>query len=117
MEEYFEAKAKLFEAPLLAPDARAVVNVDDPWGERLAERMGERCWRASLEPNSSADLRMEGLQMGPNGVSGTLITPVAQGTFTSPLLGKFNLMNVLEAIGVLLQQGLPLAAMLEARAL
>ena len=114
MEDYFEAKAKLFEAPLLGPDARAVVNVDDPWGARLAERLGERCWRASLEPNSSAELRMEGLQMGPQGVSGTLITPLGQGAFASPLLGKFNLMNLLEAVGVLLQQGLPLAAMLEA---
>ena len=114
MEEYFEAKAKLFEAPLLGPDARAVVNVDDPWGARLAERLGERCWRASLESNSAAELRMEGLQMGPQGVSGTLITPLGQGAFASPLLGKFNLMNLLEAVGVLLQQGLPLAAMLEA---
>ena len=114
MEEYFEAKAKLFEAPLLGPDARAVVNVDDPWGARLAERLGERCWRASLDSNSAAELRMEGLQMGPQGVSGTLITPLGQGAFASPLLGKFNLMNLLEAVGVLLQQGLPLAAMLEA---
>ena len=114
MEAYFEAKAKLFAAPLLAPEARAVVNVDDPWGKQLAERLGDRCWRASLEPDSDADLRMEALQMGSQGVSGTLITPLGRGAFSSPLLGKFNLMNLLEAVGVLLQQGLPLGAMLEA---
>ena len=37
MEEYFLAKRRLFE--MLAPGAPAVVNVDDPYGARLAARI------------------------------------------------------------------------------
>ncbi len=129
MEAYFEAKALLFAPPLLS--GGAVVNADDPWGQRLAERLaaeGVTCWRSSLDQSSQqrgclekgslepgeAELGISDLVMGPAGCRGTLISPVGSGAFTSPLLGRFNLMNLLQAVGVLLQQGLPLAGLLEA---
>jgi len=117
MESYFGAKALLFAPPLLADGegARAVVNIDDPWGRRLAERLGNRCWRSSLEApsESAAELRLEELVFSPRGVSGRLITPKGEGRFDSPLLGRFNLMNLLQAVGALVQQGLPVAQLLE----
>ena len=107
MEVYFEAKAALFEPPLLEGEGpRAVVNVDDPWGQRLAERLGERAWRSSLV-DASADLQICDVAMTPAGVQGRLISPVGSGLIHSPLLGRFNLMNLLQAVGVLLQQGFP----------
>ena len=115
MEAYFAAKAKLFEPSLLCAGTRAVINSDDPWGARLAAELGaERCWRTSLDPGSEAELRMGNLDFGARGVSGVLITPVGQGPFHSPLLGRFNLMNQLQAVGALLQQGLPLEGLLTA---
>jgi len=127
MEAYFEAKAKLFAPPLLGgPDAspqanpllaaQAVVNSDDPWGARLAERLGQGCWRCSLEasPGEGAELGFRNLVIGPDGVRGTLWSPLGEGPFQSPLLGRFNLMNLLEAVAALLQQGLPLADLLAA---
>jgi UDP-N-acetylmuramoyl-L-alanyl-D-glutamate--2,6-diaminopimelate ligase len=45
-------------------------------------------------------------------VSGTLVSPLGSGPFSSPLLGRFNLMNQLQAVGALLQQGLPLPGLL-----
>ncbi|QVL52232.1 MAG: UDP-N-acetylmuramoyl-L-alanyl-D-glutamate--2,6-diaminopimelate ligase [Cyanobium sp. M30B3] len=112
MEAYFEAKALLFAEPLLAADgARAVVNGDDPWGARLVERLGKRCWRSSLE-DSSAQLYIDGLAIDQHGVSGTLHSPAGSGDFRSPLVGRFNLMNLLQAVGALLQQDLPLALVL-----
>jgi UDP-N-acetylmuramoyl-L-alanyl-D-glutamate--2,6-diaminopimelate ligase len=121
MEAYFEAKALLFERPLLtgaaaAGGAHAVVNGDDPWGSRLAERLGARCWRSSLEPGSTAELQMRDLRFGAAGVSGLLISPVGEGRFASPLVGRFNLMNQLQAVGALLQLGLPLDSLLGALA-
>ena len=114
MEDYFEAKASLFADPLLLPGGvRSVVNSDDPWGARLAERLGSACWRSSLE-DPSAELHMSDLRMTAAGVEGRLISPVGEGRFRSPLLGRFNLMNLLQAVGVLLQQQLPLPVMLEA---
>ena len=120
MQAYFEAKARLFAEPLLiAEGARAVVNVDDPWGQKLADQLGERCWRCSLEPEGypgGVELTMTDLTMTSAGVSGEIVTPAGRGAFQSPLVGAFNLMNLLEAIGVLVQQGMPLALVLKAAA-
>lgn len=115
MEEYFEAKASLFAPPLLSVTGQpnAVVNSDDPWGARLAERLGPACWRSSLS-DPTAELRVEDLQMSAGGVRGRLITPLGDGRFTSPLLGRFNLMNLLQAVGVLQQRDLSLPPLLEA---
>jgi len=43
-----------------------------------------------------------------------LHSPVGSEPFRSPLVGRFNLMNLLQAVGVLLQQGLELAPLLSA---
>ena len=135
MEAYFEAKARLFEPPLLGvpwlaggvaggvagstadeKGGSAVVNGDDPWGARLIERLkprlGDRCWRSSLG-DPSAELHIKGLELGAAGMAGTLVSPVGEGRFTTPLVGAFNAMNLLQAVGALLQQGLPLPALLE----
>ena len=114
MEAYFEAKALLFSPELLK--GGAVVNGEDPWGSRLAERLqaaGTPCWRSALE-DPRAELQVRDLQMGSDGVSGLLITPVGEGVFHSPLLGRFNLMNLLQAVGVLAQLQLPLPQLLAA---
>ena len=57
---------------------------------------------------------MEDLCITSNGVSGRLISPLGEGAFQSPLLGRFNLMNLLQAVGALLQQQLPLPDLLQA---
>jgi len=112
MEAYFQAKSLLFEAPFLA--GGAVVNGDDPWGRTLAadlRQRGIRCWCASLV-DDTADLRVEDVVMAAGGIRGTLVSPEGRGPFQTPLVGRFNLMNLLEAVGVLLQQGIPLAQLL-----
>ncbi|MAR06367.1 MAG: UDP-N-acetylmuramoyl-L-alanyl-D-glutamate--2,6-diaminopimelate ligase, partial [Cyanobium sp. NAT70] len=114
MEEYFEAKASLFAPPFFRDgSARAVVNIDDVWGARLAERLHDMCWRCSLS-DPCAELRMVDLVITAQAVKGRLISPCGEGEFTSPLLGRFNLMNLLQAVGALLQQDLPLVPLLEA---
>lgn len=110
MQAYFEAKARLFAEPLLA--GGAVVNGDDPWGAQLVGRLGRACWRSSLE-DSSAELFIRDLQLGAGGARGVLQTPAGEGAFHSPLLGRFNLMNLLQAVGALVQQGVPLPQLLQ----
>ena len=113
MEAYFGAKALLFAEPLL--QGGAVVNVEDPWGLQLAQRLqaeGVPCWRSSLA-DATAELHISDLELGSQGVAGTLHTPAGSGSFRSPLVGRFNLMNLLQAVGVLVQQDLPLHQLLE----
>jgi UDP-N-acetylmuramoyl-L-alanyl-D-glutamate--2,6-diaminopimelate ligase len=116
MEAYFEAKALLFTPGLLR--GGAVVNGEDPWGLQLAERLrssGIPCWRSAVD-DPAAELHIRELAMGASGVSGVLVSPVGEGPFRSPLVGRFNLMNLLQAVGVLAQQQLPLPPLLEALA-
>jgi UDP-N-acetylmuramoyl-L-alanyl-D-glutamate--2,6-diaminopimelate ligase len=113
MEAYFGAKSMLFAPPLL--QGGAVVNVDDAWGARLAEHLratGTPCWRSSLEPRE-AELTISDLKMAADGVSGVLHTPEGSGPFHSTLLGRFNLMNMMQAVGVLQLQGFALPRLLE----
>ena len=120
MQAYFEAKSRLFGEPLMVGEGPcAVVNVDDPWGQRLADQLGERCWRCSLQSEGNdkeVELTMTDLVMTASGVSGKILTPVGGAAFRSPLVGDFNLMNLLEAVGVLVQMGMPLPLLLEAAA-
>jgi UDP-N-acetylmuramoyl-L-alanyl-D-glutamate--2,6-diaminopimelate ligase len=119
MQDYFEAKALLFQPPLLR--GGAVLNIDDGWGRQLAERLAASpsadfsgpLWRSSLE-DPAAELFIDALEMGAEGVSGRLRTPRGTGMFRSPLVGRFNLMNLLQAVGALQQQGVPLPQLLEA---
>ena len=49
-----------------------------------------------------------------DGYKGKLHTPFGSENFFSPLIGDFNLMNILQAIGILVQRGLPLNDILAA---
>ncbi len=119
MDEYFEAKALLFKSPYLEHGCKSVViNIDDPWGLKLSKRLDGKCWRSSLSESiiksGEAELSITELEMTSQGIQGLLKTPLGEGRFSTPLIGRFNLMNLLQAVGVLNQHGLPLNQLLEA---
>ncbi len=119
MQEYFDAKAQLFMSSyLLEGEGRAVINVDDQWGLNLANYLNEKCWRCSLAKeaveNGYADLTLSEMKISVSGVGARIHTPRGDGEFFSPLFGQYNLMNLLQAVGALLQQGLPLDELLKA---
>ncbi|MBN3950920.1 MAG: UDP-N-acetylmuramoyl-L-alanyl-D-glutamate--2,6-diaminopimelate ligase [Nostoc sp. NMS7] len=106
MEDYFTAKALLFSPDYLK--GRAIINADDSYGKRLIASLdSQRVWSYSVNDNS-ADLWMSDLNYQPNGVSGTLHTPHSKVAFRSPLVGQYNLENLLAAVGAVLHLGLDL---------
>jgi UDP-N-acetylmuramoyl-L-alanyl-D-glutamate--2,6-diaminopimelate ligase len=93
MESYFAAKRRLFDA---GPRA-TVINVDDPYGRRLADEFGG----VTIAIDSDADLRahdvrfeLTGSTFGVDGLE-----------LRSPLPGRFNVLNVLGAVAVARELG------------
>ncbi|MBF2078219.1 MAG: UDP-N-acetylmuramoyl-L-alanyl-D-glutamate--2,6-diaminopimelate ligase [Synechococcales cyanobacterium T60_A2020_003] len=109
LEDYFSAKALLFSPQYLT--GRAIVNQDDPYGQRLVETLrsqgSEKVWTYSTQ-DASADLWTSDLNYQPNGVSGVLHTPLGEIAIQMPLVGQFNVANVLAAAGAALSLGLDL---------
>ncbi|AKG20713.1 UDP-N-acetylmuramoyl-L-alanyl-D-glutamate--2,6-diaminopimelate ligase [Calothrix sp. 336/3] len=106
MEDYFAAKALLFSPAYLS--GRAIINADDEYGKRLIAALDrDKVWSYSVN-DSTADLWMSDLNYQPNGVSGTLHTPQGKVSFSSPLVGHYNLENLLASVGAVLTLGIDL---------
>ncbi len=97
MEEYFQAKRRLFTG--IAPPP-AAVNVGDPYGRRLADELASahRAPLVTFGLRPEADVRAEGLDLGPRGSRFT----AAGIRIETPLLGVFNVENVLAAVAAAL---------------
>ncbi|MBD2359134.1 UDP-N-acetylmuramoyl-L-alanyl-D-glutamate--2,6-diaminopimelate ligase [Tolypothrix sp. FACHB-123] len=105
MEDYFGAKALLFSPNYLK--GRAIINADDSYGQRLIASLSpDKVWSYSV--SDRADFWMSDLNYEPNGVSGTLHTPKGDVAFRSPLVGQYNLENLLAAVAAVLHLGLDL---------
>ncbi|QMU68565.1 UDP-N-acetylmuramoyl-L-alanyl-D-glutamate--2,6-diaminopimelate ligase [Streptacidiphilus sp. P02-A3a] len=106
MEEYYRAKAALFE-PTRA--RRGVVNLDDPYGRRLAAEAPIPVVTYSAQGDPAADWRAEDVQLGPAGSVFRAVGPDgARAEASVALPGPFNVANALGAITALVQAGLPL---------
>ncbi|MDE1166852.1 MAG: UDP-N-acetylmuramoyl-L-alanyl-D-glutamate--2,6-diaminopimelate ligase [Pseudomonas sp.] len=99
MKAYAEAKARLFAWPGLGS---RVINLDDEFGRELATReQASRLITYSLE-DTGATLFCRQARFDDHGVRATLVTADGEYALQSRLLGRFNLSNVLAAIGALL---------------
>jgi UDP-N-acetylmuramoyl-L-alanyl-D-glutamate--2,6-diaminopimelate ligase len=93
MEAYFQAKRRLFTGLTPPP---AAVNVGDPYGRRLADELAgsHRAPLVTYGLRPEAEVRADGLEVGPQGSSFT----AAGMRIETPLLGVFNVENVLGAV-------------------
>jgi UDP-N-acetylmuramoyl-L-alanyl-D-glutamate--2,6-diaminopimelate ligase len=98
MEAYFEAKKKLF---FLNHKRRAaVVNWDDPWGQKLVAELPMTTVTFGLEP--AAIVRALKYVPSGNGIDVPVSFPGGTVRIQSSLVGRHNLYNLLAAVGAAL---------------
>ena len=113
MESYARAKQRLFETPGLV---HAVLNLDDVQGVRLARMLAERdvsragfsCFegvasRAGLERYAEA----QSIEVSHKGTVFTVKSSWGEAHIATPLLGRFNVSNLLGVLTTMLVSGVP----------
>ncbi|HKO60643.1 MAG TPA: UDP-N-acetylmuramoyl-L-alanyl-D-glutamate--2,6-diaminopimelate ligase [Pyrinomonadaceae bacterium] len=109
MENYWYAKQRLFDGRLGSRPRTSVINIDDPYGVELADRLeneGLKVVRYAV--NSDAEVMARNPQFSLDGMQFTLATPAGTRDFHSPLVGPPHIYNTLAAVasGLALNYGL-----------
>ncbi len=119
MAAYEAAKTMLFDWPGLQ---HAVVNLDDPMGLRLIQRLKPEAPSVSITGYTLSDNAVEGIailrateiRIGPAGTVFQLDSAFGTAQVKTHLVGRFNVSNVLGIAGVLLARGMAWLAVIEA---
>lgn len=103
MERYAQAKWQLFDQ---YPLARAVINLDDSWGERWSrDYRGKGKLVTYSIGNASADFWAENILYRHDGCEFLLNYAGQQLVVSSPLVGEFNVRNLLAVIAAFVAEG------------
>jgi UDP-N-acetylmuramoyl-L-alanyl-D-glutamate--2,6-diaminopimelate ligase len=110
MESYLQAKMRLFTEFLQPTSAKphryAAINMDDGQGPVIVGQAVCPVIRFGID--HKGDVRVEDVSLTVNGIRGTLVTPNGSIGFSSRLLGRFNLSNILAAASAGIALDLPL---------
>jgi UDP-N-acetylmuramoyl-L-alanyl-D-glutamate--2,6-diaminopimelate ligase len=109
MESYYAAKARMFSSAQGYGCRRAVINIADPYGRRLAAEV-PGALRVDPRPGaeSEAHVRVVHVAYSLDGIRAGLNTPDGEVEINSPLIGPFNLENLCCGVGAGLAMGLSL---------
>ncbi len=109
-EDYFGAKRRLFEQ--LAPGGKAVINVADAYGRRLAREL--EGGPEIVTYGAGGGVTCRGAELDSGGIRATLETPRGELAIESRLLGRYNLDNLTGAVAAAEALALPRAAIVAA---
>lgn len=115
LEAYFEVKTRLFTGGLGSVPPLAVINLDDVYGQRLAKDLREKQALqrvVTYGEHPEAQVRAEALRLEFQGSRFRLVWPRGSAEVHSPLLGRYNVSNVLAALATAHGLGLELGPLL-----
>ena len=112
MEAYYQAKKSLF-SEHLAENGHAVVNLDDPWGKRLAKELrSEAKPLVTLSAREPADCRLSAIRITDSGSAFQLEWKGERFEVRTNLIGEHNLYNLSSAAAAMLSAGIPMEELL-----
>lgn len=104
MDDYAAAKKRLFAR--LSASSWAIVNKDDPYSSFMIEGCAANILTFGIE--NKADLQAINVQLSQEGTSFDLLYKGKITPIRLPLIGRFNVLNALSAIGTMLIASVPL---------
>lgn len=107
MEAYFAAKARLFEGVGAPPPRVAVINADDPYGNRL-RLSASQSQMLLYGMEGQGEFRAENVRMLAGETRFRMATPAGTVEMRSPLTGRVNVYNLLAASASAWARGLTL---------
>lgn len=116
MQDYARAKAKLFDSTLFPSLTHAIINHDDDFSKLMittAKDSNLTVWTYSLT-DEKADFFAKTINPRLDGVDVVLITPQGNLMVKSPLLGRFNVANLLASIAGAMALGVSLEQLKQA---
>ncbi len=113
MEDYYASKKRFF-SDLLAGEKNGrrqgrIINIDDPWGRRLAEELGAK-GLTTFGIDSIAFVQAKEAELSLGEIRAEIETPAGAFPLRAPLSGRFNLYNILAATAAAFHLGIPLSA-------
>ena len=110
MENYFDAKKKLFDGRLGEVPSVCVINLDDEWGRKLVDELDSKGQKVvTYSQRQHADFIAEDIDVSLiKGTSFLLKTPNGERRITSPLVGRPHVYNMLAATGAAIELGFDL---------
>ena len=97
LEAYFEVKSRLFNGGTGGAPRAAVINLDDPYGRRLAAEVLQHVRVVTFGESPEAVVRAENVQLGFRSTTLTLVWPEGRREIESPFIGRYNVSNLLAA--------------------
>ena len=110
METYFQAKKRFFSEVLLGSPKIPkcmIVNGDDPWGQRLINEAGNNLPSRIYGIEHRGDLTADPFTLSLKGIEMEVRTNQTSFSVSSPLIGKFNLYNIMAAVAAAVSLKIP----------